>query len=258
MKDRTYNVLVVDDEWLDREGLRDQIIAVSADDLAVSIAKNTSDALRAIEIMPCDILFTDICMPGLSGIELARKVRSASPDTVVIFVSGYDDFEYARQAITVEAVYYLLKPVADDELVKALEIAIARTDDRLAGQTVTVPAAGPFPLTDAGIARRIFEKVDEILRAKLAEDITLKSIADKLHYTPNHLGKLFNEGAGMRFVDFLTALRMNKAAFLIKSEPELRVAQVAEAVGYKNSDAFTHQFYLAFGVLPKSGKAREK
>ena len=67
-----------------------------------------------------DILITDVNMPQLSGIDLAGIVKEKYPDAEILFVSGYDDFEYARQALALSAVWYLLKPVQDDELLTAL------------------------------------------------------------------------------------------------------------------------------------------
>lgn len=71
-----------------------------------------------------DLVITDVQMPGLSGIELAKKIREKQPDTIVIFLSSYDEFDYARSAIDLNVREYILKQELDDKILekKLLEI----------------------------------------------------------------------------------------------------------------------------------------
>ena len=76
----------------------------------VGSAQNGLEALRLAEQLEPDLLLTDIRMPFISGIELARQVREMSPMTSIAFISGYDDFTYAQKAIRYDVMEYLLKP----------------------------------------------------------------------------------------------------------------------------------------------------
>ena len=73
-------------------------------------AGNGLDALQLVEKYEPDLLLTDIRMPFISGIELARQVREVRPATNIAFLSGYDDFAYAQQAIQYNIISYMLKP----------------------------------------------------------------------------------------------------------------------------------------------------
>ena len=82
----------------------------------VGEAENGIEALELVDRLEPDLLLTDIRMPFISGIELARQVREVRPATQIAFLSGYDDFTYAQQAIQYNIISYLLKPIPMAEL----------------------------------------------------------------------------------------------------------------------------------------------
>lgn len=115
-----YTVIVVDDE----EELRKALIRkVSWEEIGFQVigeAENGIEALELVEKLEPDLLLSDIKMPFLSGIELAREVREIRPTMHIAFLSGYDDFSYAQQAIQYNIVSYILKPVSAAGLTKEL------------------------------------------------------------------------------------------------------------------------------------------
>ncbi|QMV42931.1 response regulator [Cohnella cholangitidis] len=115
-----YKVLLVDDEELDLEGMR-QFIPWK--ELGMEVMGAANNALTASEMMarwPIDILVSDVNMPYMSGLDLARSALERSPNLRVIFVSGYQEFSYVRQALSLKAYNYVLKPMEDNELVATL------------------------------------------------------------------------------------------------------------------------------------------
>lgn len=119
-----FKVLIVDDERLDRDGLKNQVDWSKLFISAVETAKNGFEALELIKAMRPDILLTDVKMPGMSGLSLAQKTRELLPWVKVIFVSGFDDFEYVKNALLLNAYQYILKPVDTSELLEALTKAV--------------------------------------------------------------------------------------------------------------------------------------
>lgn len=120
MIQQVYKVLIADDEYWTREKLRQMI---HWQDYALEFlepAIDGEDALAKIESERPDILITDINMPFISGTELIKIVREKYPEIISFVISGYDDFEYVREALTDGAVNYLLKPVSKIDLVNAL------------------------------------------------------------------------------------------------------------------------------------------
>ena len=111
-----YTVVVADDEDELREAVCTMIPWEALGFHLVGSASNGLDALELVEHLEPDLLLTDIRMPFITGIELARQVREICPAMHIAFLSGYDDFEYAKQAIQMNVVEYILKPINADEL----------------------------------------------------------------------------------------------------------------------------------------------
>lgn len=128
MLDKIYRLLIVDDEQEIAERIRAKISADLGFDV-VGIANNGHDALDLMEKVHPDAIVTDIRMPYIDGIELAKRVRVLYPKTKVAFISGYDEFEYAKEAIHLDVVSYLSKPIETEELHAFLRRLKARLDD---------------------------------------------------------------------------------------------------------------------------------
>ena len=111
-----YKAIIVDDEELVCKGLRKHFDWNSYD---IDILADLPDGQKAFEFVqenPIDLLITDVRMPYMDGITLAKNVRELYPQTKVIFVSGYDDVAYLKKALKVEAVDYILKSIDLEEL----------------------------------------------------------------------------------------------------------------------------------------------
>lgn len=106
-----YTVLVVDDEQDQRQAIIERVRWADAGFEVVGEAENGVEALDLIEALEPDLILTDIRMPMISGLELARRVREVRPATQIVILSGYDSFEYAREAIDYNIISYLLKPI---------------------------------------------------------------------------------------------------------------------------------------------------
>ncbi len=113
-------ILIVDDESRVRRRIASQIAYRDYFELAGE-ASNGLDALEFIENNPVDVLFTDIRMPYSDGIDLTRRIRRDYPTIKVAFISGYDDFKYAKEAIDLNVVTFLEKPVMAEDIDNALK-----------------------------------------------------------------------------------------------------------------------------------------
>lgn len=125
-----YKIFIAEDEHLIRESLKRMITEFSTF-LPLSSIEDASDgelALSMIAEQKPDILVTDIRMPFMNGIELANEVKKLLPDIQIIFISGYDEFTYAKAAIQLQVAEYLLKPIKPNELQKSLEQIIQKLE----------------------------------------------------------------------------------------------------------------------------------
>lgn len=114
---RMLTILIVDDEKLERNGIR---FLLKREEIQCRIieAANGKDALGKLAVNHADILFSDIKMPYMNGLELAEKVREMYPEMEIVIFSGYNDFSYAREALRYGVVDYVLKPVDPEEFHK--------------------------------------------------------------------------------------------------------------------------------------------
>ncbi|MCU6707353.1 AraC family transcriptional regulator [Paenibacillus sp. J5C_2022] len=117
--EKRFTMLIVDDEYEIREGLRKADYG-SFQIEVVAICENGIEALKAMAQTPVDILLTDIKMPLMDGLELISKVSVLYPFTKKIVLSGYGDFEYAKKGIAFGVLDYLLKPLDFEEYFRLL------------------------------------------------------------------------------------------------------------------------------------------
>jgi len=114
-------VFLVDDEIVIREGIRNSFPWTDTEYQLVGEAPDGEIALPMIRDTRPDILITDIRMPFMDGLELCRVIRRQMPWIGIVILSGYDEFEYARQAIQLGVKEYLLKPITAQELKQVLD-----------------------------------------------------------------------------------------------------------------------------------------
>jgi two-component system response regulator YesN len=119
-----YEILIVDDERSVVEGVAATLPCEELKIGTLHKAFSVTDALAIIRKHSIDLIITDIRMPGISGLELMDKLREVSPSTQCILLTGHAEFEYAKRAISGGASDYLLKPVNDDDLIRAVDKAL--------------------------------------------------------------------------------------------------------------------------------------
>ena len=115
-----YRVLLADDEEEIREGIRRKIDWGKLGFTLVGSAENGMEALELAEQLHPDVVLTDIKMPYMDGLELCRQLKQFLPASKIVVFSGFDDFEYARQAIGMNVSEYILKPINAPELSQVL------------------------------------------------------------------------------------------------------------------------------------------
>lgn len=130
-----YRILIVDDERIIRVGLKK---IIDWDEHGIEIAGEASNGLEALESfrsLKPDLVLTDIKMPVMDGFELIKEIRKDSAKTKIIIISGYDDFQYAKEALKYGVENYIIKPINKEELSSTLLGAVEKmqseADDRL-------------------------------------------------------------------------------------------------------------------------------
>lgn len=123
------NLLLVDDDKFERDGLRFLLDKMNCP-FSILEANNGANALEVLQANDIDIVITDIKMPILNGIDFLKQAKELKPDIVYLIYSGYDDFLYAKEAITLKVLDFLVKPVLEDEFYRVIKEAIKLVESK--------------------------------------------------------------------------------------------------------------------------------
>lgn len=278
-----YKLVIVEDEHIEREALA---TLVDWRAMGLSLAgcfEAGEQALAYARENPFDVLFTDIRLIGMSGLDLARDILQIRPNVKILVNSGYSDFEYARRAIALKAVSYLTKPLDLDELrdtvretLRQLQAEEASRDSaaRLEKLVMTeLPAlrntimekidngsvsggeaAEALQIVGLDTDRNIIRRIMAHIAGHLDQKLSLEYLSEVFRYSPNYIGIAFKKDAGMTLTDYVRGARMEKARELLR-EPGARISEVAARVGYPNVSYFCSVFRKEYGVNP--GEYRE-
>ena len=198
-----YSVYIADDEMWVIVGLKKRIEKTGLPFQVIGEANNGVMALEEIEKKKPDILFTDIRMPGYSGLELLELLRKKELQTKVILISGYAEFEYAQSAIRNGAYDYLLKPIDQEKLQIVLE--------RILGD-----GAGILENEQELVAPSTIRKIMDEIKEHYTENITLTGLAEKYAISVSYLSELLKEHLQLSFSEYISSKRIQKAKELLQ------------------------------------------
>ena len=232
-----YRVVLIDDEPLIVEGLKK---VVPWSEFNCEVAGTAEDAERGAEVIRSlrpHILFTDIRMPGDSGLTMLAGLRSEFPALQVTVLTGYRDFSYAQEAIRLGVARFLLKPSKMDEIREALTVMTERLAVDRPEEDTESESAGSFLVKQAMI----------YMEKHFAEKLTLQEVADACFVSQWHLSKLLNRYTEKSFYDTLNSLRIQAAREML-ADPSMRIGEIGEKVGYADTAHFARVFKKVVGM----------
>jgi len=242
MSDYCINVIVVEDEKRIARNIAKLIEETNPHYKVLEIFQNGEDAWTYIQKQPPQVVFTDISMPIMDGIELANRIFESMSFIHCVILSGYADFSYARSAMRYGVEDYLLKPINPKELqetLSRLEMTLLAAKENLQ----TTP-------TDSGYTpEEIVSLVKEYVQKHYAGDISLATLSEKLGFSSSYLTKIFNKIEGTTPSKYIRDYRMNIAKQLL-NEPGASINTVSAAVGYPDPFHFSKTFKQTFGISP--------
>lgn len=268
-------ILIAEDELVERMVLRKTLEKRFGKYCEVLEAENGNEALRIFCSTDIHIVILDIEMPGMKGIQAAELMRKEKQGFCIIFLTAYDKFEYARKAISVRAMDYLLKPYSEKELVSVIEEALRltekyeknRSEDITVGGaeheelavlegfgTMTDTTADEFQdmLTEEILPSRLnvlVALVEEYIRSDYMNDISMQDAARAVNYSEAYFCKMFKQQFGQNFTSYLAEYRIEEAKKLLRL-PNVSVKEAGIRVGYNDSNYFARVFRRMNGVSP--------
>ena len=232
-----YRVMIIDDEMSARRLLQASIDWKSLDMVLVGEAASGIEAINVIDELQPDIVFVDISMPFMNGIEFTRVATERYPALVIVIFTGYDDFEYARQCVRLPVVEYMLKPIVRQEVAEVL----TKVKEKLDKQNKHTQEIGQ-DITPSAI-----EQIMMYLRDNFTDSsINLTSVAQHFGFNPSYLSRKFKQETGKSFVEFLIQCRMERAIGLAGISKKMSCT--ANAVGIPDPNYFGRCFKKYTGV----------
>ncbi|HZJ82820.1 MAG TPA: response regulator [Clostridia bacterium] len=227
-------IMIVEDEQRARRGLRDMITSISDKYEVVSEALNGNRALELIPTIKPDAVFTDIRMPYMDGISLIKAVNAMNIDTEFVIISAYEQFEVAREAISLNVTEYLVKPLTYGEVKDVLK----RLEDKksISKSKSLIALRKRYPNAHLTIIKAL-----NIIEKCYASKISQEDIAQTLGITPEYLSYLFHKEIGNTFSRFLRDYRIEVAKSLLLNEGVPR-RDVPYCVGFSDPKYFNKVF----------------
>lgn len=247
-----YRILIADDEPIERMVISKTIQDYFGDDVELCQAENGREAIEVFKREDCQVALLDISMPGIDGLDAAEEIRKTNSSCSIIFLTAYDEFDFAKRAIRVHALDYLLKPSTREELITVLEEAI-----HLAGQKPTEPEITMSALLEERRDEKpdfmknqiLMEYIRDYVESHYMEDITLQDAAAQLHYSDAYFCRFFKQNFDKNFIMYLSEIRVEKAKELL-SDVTVNVKDVGQRVGFRDSSYFTKVFKRVTGITP--------
>lgn len=253
-----FRILIADDEVIERTVLKKKLTKYYGETCKIYTAENGRQVLDLYAEEHPQVLILDIGMPGINGLEAARTIRKTDRDCSIIFLTAFDEFTYAKTAISVHALDYLLKPCDENELIsavdEALRLAAANPPTRHEDYLKDVPLRGN--LEDRMTEYEFQDDVNTYISLHYMDDISVQDIADHMGYSEAYFCKRFKQYFGRNFVSFLTEYRLQKADELIRTT-NLSIKEIGKAVGYPDPNYFTKVFRRSRGVSPSHYRGSE-
>lgn len=247
-------ILIADDEVIERLVLERKLKKYYNDEYRILVAQNGRQVLELYEREHPQVLILDIEMPGINGLQAAREIRKQDKSCSIIFLTAFDEFSYAKAAISVHALDYLLKPCDEHELINAVDEAVRFALSRKE-QPQAETAEEPQRPTSQNLSdeQQEGDEQQEEFRIYIVrhymEDIAVKDIAGYFGYSEAYFCKRFKQYFGHSFVSYLTDYRMQQAEELMRTS-SLSIKEIGKAVGYPDPNYFTKVFRRVRGVSP--------
>lgn len=253
-----YRVLIADDEPIERTVLNKSINKYFPGQLEVFQAENGREAVELYEKYKCQIVILDIEMPGINGLEAAETIRKMDPFCSIVFLTAFDEFSYAKRAISVKALDYLLKPGEDEELIAVLEEGIRTAEEQkhfkegelIPFETKADKDSAGMELATGDIRlSAVKDAIMALIANHYTEDLSLQSAAKAMNYSDTYFCKVFKHCFGKSFTAYLTEFRIGMAKQMLE-DITINVKEISDKVGYRDSNYFTKVFKRIVGVTP--------
>lgn len=232
-----FSAYLVDDEVLVLSDMLNSIPWIENNFMVIGSSSKPTTAFDEIVELKPDVVFTDIKMPGKTGLELIRDLKESGVTSEFVVVSAYEKFEYAKELIQLQGFDYLIKPIDENQYEELLKRLYGKLGEKYAERkTPTTPSED-------------LNSIIKYLNKNICQKHTLQQIAKQFCISPNYICQLFSKHLQTTYSNYLTELRMTRATKLLKSTAR-PVKEVAALSGYDDYFYFCRVFRTHFRCTP--------
>ena len=236
-------VVIADDEPFVREGLKSLIDWEKIGVRLVGDFENGKDLIDNLPVLLPDIVITDIQMPSISGLQIAKYISENYKNIIVILLTAYSKFQYAKEAIEYGVKHYVVK----NDLLDELPLILAK----IVSENAESENQSDLNNDDANIENcaYVIQDIEKYIEENLDKKLSLTDIAESIHMNKSYISRMFKEKAGENLFDYINKRKREKAKQLIKNN-ELRMYEIALNVGMEDTAYFSRVFKKYEGISP--------
>ena len=248
-----YKLLVAEDVSEERNALVSTLKKHLGGFVTILEAGDGQEAMNLCRQEKPDVLILNIEMPFFSGLDVARAAREESIPCAILFISDYDNFSYAKQAIALRALDYILQPYEEEKLILSIQEAIAHVSQP--HPAISNPLHSVMVSNSAdeeAEAKRITivrEDISAYIDRHYMEELSMKTVARAMNYSDAYFCKLFKQCFQVNFSAYLNEYRIRKASSMM-ANPRLNIKDIGLACGYVDSNYFSRVFKRFTGQTP--------
>ncbi|MFI3200367.1 MAG: response regulator [Eubacteriales bacterium] len=243
------NILIVDDEKYVRLGIRTMITRSRLCIGQIIECKNGVEAIEQLKILTFDLIFSDIKMSQMDGIQLLTQIKKDKlSDATLVVISGYDNFNYAVQAMRQGVYEYLLKPIEREAFQELLENVERKLEEKALEGVKLVEN-----LEEEEDKHQKIQKAIEYVNEHYHEDMNMAVVSNAVSMNYTFFSETFKEETGKSFVDYVKTVRINMAKKILRDSC-VQISRVAYEVGFKDEKHFSKTFKAETGMTPSEYK----
>ena len=242
-----FRVIVAEDEKLIAKNIASHISKANELFEVICIASDGQEAYELTEKLLPDVIFSDIKMPVMDGLELISRINSNFPSVKSVIISGYDDFDYARTAMQQNVFDYLLKPINPGDLKNTLN----NLERELLAEKKEMSSNRHSKSID------IAESVKAYLRHNYSSRVCFADIASQYGFSSAYLSKIFKIHNGISPGKYLKEFRINTAKKLLVGS-DLSISEIAAKVGFDDQFHFSKSFKSLTGMSPRKFRENDR
>ncbi|SFG16524.1 response regulator transcription factor [Sporolactobacillus nakayamae] len=232
-------ILIVDDEYLEIDQLC-HLINKRYSAWTVFRSEDIANSIQIASSHTLDLAILDIALSGESGLDLADELLNIHPSMSILIVSAYQNFKFAKRALQMRAIDYIVKPVIESEFYASI--------DKIANKNQSHPS----------YLSSILKEAIHYIDLNFRENIHLNDVAEYVHVTPNYLSKKFQNELHVSYKEYLIKARINAAKKLLLECPDYSIQMIANQVGFYSQNHFTNSFKKYEAQTPTQFKNEER